>query len=122
MMASFGPSSLRILASTMVERTNSGLPERPPASPAWAVSLQSGARKRGVGDDHAIDGLVQHLGRDILELGFRQVGRDLEKERRLCVAVVGHGVARGNNPQQELGQALRAPACCAGPACWATKC
>ena len=81
--ASPGRAVLRIFASTIVERSNSGFPDSPPASPAMRGAAQPRPR-----DSVVLETMTpsicfsSDLGGDVLEFGLDQVGRDLQEDRR----------------------------------------
>ena len=79
-----------------VASLNSGRPDSPPASRARSRSRKDGRpRDRGVAHDHAVDAGLARDADHVVEIGEREIRRDLEQHRqradaRACLFAHGH--------------------------------
>jgi hypothetical protein len=63
---------------TAVDFSNSGAPDRPPASLARGEPSTPSSAKRGIGGDHGVDAVAAQGVGDVGDLVVVEVGRDLQ--------------------------------------------
>jgi len=72
--------------------SNTGAPERPPASSPCGSPLHGVAGQGGVGGDHGVDVVFDEGVANVVELFGVQVGGDFEGQRNIAPMLVGQAV------------------------------